>query len=200
MRVIPHISGFWLVFGVFGPLRGPGRPRGGCFTSTPPPGAGEPGTGSRTGLRIPEGFGGRGPGDLRDMVSDPGGDPSQAPRRGPGDRGARIQDLGTSGVPESRTSSAAIRARGVLHQPLAPGPCPRIGRIWPGDPSRGSRELFPADPSGSKIPFFQKSPPEGYRAPPRGVDVKGTPPEPCFPKRGPPGPQILKTSQNSGFD
>jgi len=39
MRVITHFWGFWLFFGVFGPLRGPGRLREGCFTSTSRAGA-----------------------------------------------------------------------------------------------------------------------------------------------------------------
>jgi len=63
--------------------------------------------------------------------------------------------------------------RGVLHQPLAPGPCPGISR----EGQNGGSET----PQGGLADFpeigFPGSPPRsGDRAPARGVDVKPRPP------------------------
>jgi len=68
---------------------------------------------------------------------------------------------------------------GVLHQPLAPGPCTRFRR---GFEERGSEPAWagvgfrpPERPPGSPAPGPQFPAREGRRAPPRGVDVKATP-------------------------
>jgi len=66
----------------------------------------------------------------------------------------------------------ASAARGVLHQPLAAGPCTRFrdlpGEGWisglPGGPG-------PGPPEGPLGPPGTPGPRDGDRAPPRGVDV-----------------------------
>jgi len=109
MRVNTHISGFWLIFGVLDPFRGPGRIREGCFTSTPPPGAGEPEKGSGAGSRIPEGSGGQVPETSGTGSRIPEGIPYQGPRGDPGtgEPGSLIWDLRSPGVPESRRDLAS---------------------------------------------------------------------------------------------
>jgi len=75
---------------------------------------------------------------------------------------------------------------GVLHQPLAPGPCTQGGGLsgpssWggvgQGPPGR------PTGPAGPRRDFRARA---GDRAPPRGVDVKATPAGSRFPGPGAP--------------
>jgi len=112
---------------------------------------------------------------------------------------------GTPGTPDPGFPGFRIPTsppRGVLHQPLAAGPCPRprapgLRRAFstPG-PERASD---PKPPPGARIPPFPKP---RRRAPARGVDVKGGSPTPLFRKTGLPGPPRgpeLQNPQKVGF-
>jgi len=166
------------------PVRGGGEPRESPARGPRPQG---PGRAPRTPPREPRGPGARGwcktpaPGA-------PGGVPG-APGGGPGGPGGLWRALGgPRGLPGGPGPGPAGPARGVLHQPLAPGP-----RGTPGGP--GGRK----GPSGAqeaqipekgeiwakmpKIPYFGGSPgkpgkrpflglPGATGGPPRGVDVK----------------------------
>jgi len=170
----------------------------GLFYINPSPGGG----GARNGVPRPV------PGSRRDLATRSRRSPGQAsrPRRGPsldpggnwgpGGPGSRIW---APGAPEPRSRPATSRARALLHQPLAPGPCPRAGRETPlGIPgtSSGVPDQTPAR-AGLQTPSF---PDPRRRAPARGVDVKEGSPGPRFPEKGSPGPQILKIAKKSIFD
>jgi len=120
LAVFTHKTPFLGVLGLSRP------PTGGGFTSTPAraarPGGSLPG-GPETlwgpGIRDP---GSGGPGGLvRPWL------PGPSPGGDPGNRGSGVRGPGTTGP-----------AYGVLHQPLAPGPCPRQGGVSGTGPGTGS--------------------------------------------------------------
>jgi len=98
-----RFSGFLLFFGVFSPSGAPRDPSPGVDVKATP-------GGPRGGGPGPLGRAKRGPGRL--------------PGRDPGKRAL----FGTLGL---RSPATTGPAGGVLHQPLAPGPCPRAGRSGP---------------------------------------------------------------------
>jgi len=150
------------------------------------PRSGDPAGSGRPGLR-------RSPGpEVRDLERGPPG--AQGPGR------PQIPDPGIPGIPETRIGVPDAAPIGVLHQPLAAAP-------------RGSREGYPGPRSRAGAPRGPERPPlprEGVpdpgprdsrtTPPPRGVDVKETPAGSEIPKKGVPGPQILKTAKKSIFD
>jgi len=133
-----------------------------------------------------------------DVKQPPAGRPGGAgrPRKGPGRlRGARgpgFQDPGSRRIPIPAWAGGGLWARGPGQDQLrGPGsrdrPCPRTGfyinpsRRGPvpgrdGVRNRRSRGTGLGAPEGSKKPFFSTPAKSGYRAPPRGVDVKPPPP------------------------
>jgi len=155
-------------------------PRGG-FTSTPRERGPDLGSG---GLPDPGG---------------PGGASQRSPRGLPGPLG------GVSRAPGSRRGPAASPARGVLHQPLAPGPRGSPERSpgipVPGGPRQGPRGVQIPTPSqgvGNPAPagYPRKSPFSDRGAPARGVDVK--PPLPG-PQKGLRDPKIPKNTPKWGI-
>jgi len=138
------------------PRRGPGSP------GTPFPGPGDQGPRPRSG---------RPPGS---RIPDPGD------RWEPSRPGAGETPPGAPGAPAPRPQGL------LLHQPLAAGPCgpsgtPGAGEVAPG-PCPGPLRDWEAS-RRPKPPFFPTPAKTGYRAPPRGVDVKP-------PLRGVPGPEF----------
>jgi len=137
-------------------------------------------------------------------------DGPRGPRRGPG---------GQEGSREAPGPGPAGPARGVLHQPLAPGP--RGSRRGSGRALRGPGAQIPGNPGfwrkTPKIPYFWGFPAipgerpflglPGYRgAPARGVDVKppsrrgpGDPENPHFAQKGAKRAKITKNGQKGPF-
>jgi len=84
-------------------------------------------------------------------------------------------------------------ARGVLHQPLAAGPCTRVFRVFRGLAGEGPLGPFFGEIAQNEQ-FWGSGTPEGYpasrpgdRAPARGVDVKHPSRARSRPGPGPPG-------------
>jgi len=165
--------------GVPSPLRPWSRdPRDGYPSGTPAGNRGAPARGVDVKPSLPEAREG-----LPDPLEGPGGASGRSPDpvRGPGGR------KGPPGDPGDRPASPA---RGVLHQPLAPGPrgTPGVrggseGPLGPGRPEKGQKSPFWAPPGGTpQNPVF------GYRGAgvgKRAAQARGNPRRGC---RGfPPG-------------
>jgi len=170
MRGMTHISGFWRGFGVFGPSGVRDPRRGGCFTSTPPPGAGEPERGSGDLSGIAEGSGRPGPGGVRDGTSDPGGNPYQAPRRGPRAPGTGPLDPEPPGTSGPGARPRPLRRGGFYINPSRRGPAPRLaGEPVPGiwDPSGVLDRTLPTRRGNPPFPAPRDFRGQGFPVPSR---------------------------------